>query len=313
MKEPLVVVSIPTYNQEKYIVKAVNSVLAQTYQNLKINISDDCSTDGTFRLCNEYYKNIPNISIFQNRNNMGRVINYQKLFYDYAREAEWVINLDGDDWFTDPNFIDRSMKEIEDNNKYDRIVLYHSQLDIRPFKKKKLKKINSNSLLIYGKDYFIDRPLLSSWSHFSAIIRRSAAIQLPFYKFDSLNTDALSIRLLSLEGYVIINNQNVGTWNFNEFSESNKSTTITEIERCKANEALFLSLSKEKLTDDDLIQFDRNIMVSNHFVFITNNLKVTNILNILKIYVSNRQLRKYYTRSILYHLKIKLKNGFKVN
>ena len=313
MKEPLVVVSIPTYNQEKYIVKAINSVLAQTYRNLKINISDDCSTDGTFRLCNEYYKNIPNVSIFQNRNNVGRVLNYQKLFYDYAREAEWVINLDGDDWFTDPNFIGRSMKEIEDNNNYDRIVLYHSQLDIRPFKKKNLKKINSNSLLINGKDYFIDRPLLSSWSHFSAIIRRSAAIQLPFYKFDSLNTDALSIRLLSLEGYVIVNNQNVGTWNFNELSESNKSTKITEIEKCKVNEVLFLSLSKEKLTYDDRIQFEKNLIVSKHFVFVINNLKVINIFSILKIYVSNGKLRKYYTRSILYHLKIKLRNGFKVN
>lgn len=244
---------------------------------------------------------------------MGRVLNYQKLFYDYAREAEWVINLDGDDWFTDPNFIDRSMKEIEDNNNYDRIVLYHSQLDIRPFKKKKLKEINSNSLLINGKDYFINRPLLTSWSHFSAIIRRSAAIQLPFYKFDSLNTDALSIKLLSLEGYVIVNNQNIGTWNFNEFSESNKSSTKTEIERGKASDALFLRLSKEKLTYDDLIQFDRNVIVSDHFNFITNDLKVTNIFNILKIYVSNRPLRKYYTRSILYHLKIKLKNDFKVN
>lgn len=47
MKDPVVSVIIPTYNREKLIVKAINSVLSQTYQDFDIMVIDDASTDNT--------------------------------------------------------------------------------------------------------------------------------------------------------------------------------------------------------------------------------------------------------------------------
>ena len=47
---PLVSVCIPTYNGEKFIAEAVQSVLAQTYPNLEIILSDDNSTDRTIEI-----------------------------------------------------------------------------------------------------------------------------------------------------------------------------------------------------------------------------------------------------------------------
>jgi glycosyltransferase involved in cell wall biosynthesis len=44
---PLVAVIIPTYNRERMIERALASVLSQTYQNLRVVIVDDCSTDRT--------------------------------------------------------------------------------------------------------------------------------------------------------------------------------------------------------------------------------------------------------------------------
>ena len=38
------------YNQERYVADAVNSALAQTYSPLRIILTDDCSTDDTFRI-----------------------------------------------------------------------------------------------------------------------------------------------------------------------------------------------------------------------------------------------------------------------
>ena len=47
-EHPLVSVALMTYNQEKYVKESLLSVLNQTYDNLEIIISDDCSKDRTW-------------------------------------------------------------------------------------------------------------------------------------------------------------------------------------------------------------------------------------------------------------------------
>ena len=49
----LVSVLIPAYNHEIYIKECICSVINQTYQNLEILISDDCSTDSTAKEINK--------------------------------------------------------------------------------------------------------------------------------------------------------------------------------------------------------------------------------------------------------------------
>ena len=52
--EPLISVILPSYNYEKYIVPAMESVAAQSYRNLELVVFDDCSTDGSWRKIVEY-------------------------------------------------------------------------------------------------------------------------------------------------------------------------------------------------------------------------------------------------------------------
>jgi len=53
MEKPLVSICLFAYNQEKYIKEAIRGVLNQTYENLGIIISDDCSTDNTYVIIKE--------------------------------------------------------------------------------------------------------------------------------------------------------------------------------------------------------------------------------------------------------------------
>ena len=50
-------VIVPVYNTEKYLRRCVDSILAQTYQNLEVIIVNDGSSDGSGNIC-EWYKNL---------------------------------------------------------------------------------------------------------------------------------------------------------------------------------------------------------------------------------------------------------------
>lgn len=62
MTNSLVSICIPTYNGEKYLQEALDSVKAQTYKNIEVIISDDVSKDRTLEIC-ERFKNEVNFPV----------------------------------------------------------------------------------------------------------------------------------------------------------------------------------------------------------------------------------------------------------
>ena len=62
---------VPVYNGEKYICKAIESILNQTFQNWLLFIVDDCSTDKTYEICRSYAEKDSRISLFRQEINAG--------------------------------------------------------------------------------------------------------------------------------------------------------------------------------------------------------------------------------------------------
>lgn len=76
-----------TYNQQKYILEALNAAVKQTYDNLEIIISDDCSTDDTFKIVSEFAKsyNGPHkLIINRNEKNLRHREHFNKVIYNIA-------------------------------------------------------------------------------------------------------------------------------------------------------------------------------------------------------------------------------------
>ncbi len=98
---PRVSVLLITYNHEKYIRQALDSVIMQkTDFDFEIIIADDHSDDATLAIVKEYQANNPNIRILTTEERIGITRNYQRGFE--ACRGKYVAVLEGDDFWISP-------------------------------------------------------------------------------------------------------------------------------------------------------------------------------------------------------------------
>lgn len=101
MNEPLVSVPVITYNSSAYIIKGLESIKTQTYKNIELIISDDCSTDNTVELCrkwlNENGNRFTRTLLVTTEKNTGVAGNLNRAICH--AQGEWIKSLSGDDKF----------------------------------------------------------------------------------------------------------------------------------------------------------------------------------------------------------------------
>lgn len=94
--KPLISVIIPVYNVEKYLHKALESVVNQTYKNLEIICIEDCSTDLSMQILNNFALNDNRITIIKNTENKG--VGYSRNTGLQISQGEYIHFFDSDDW-----------------------------------------------------------------------------------------------------------------------------------------------------------------------------------------------------------------------
>jgi len=114
-KLKLVSIAMATYNGSEYLKEQLDSILNQTYANIEVIICDDCSTDNTFQILQDYAKKDSRIKLFKNDKNLGYVKNFEKAIS--LSKGDYIALSDQDDvWMKDK--IEILLKEIK---KYDLI------------------------------------------------------------------------------------------------------------------------------------------------------------------------------------------------
>lgn len=106
-------IMIPAYNSAKTIRESIQSALDQNCPYKEIVIVDDCSTDNTVAIANEYVGEI--VRVVKNQKNMGIGINLANCF-EHAK-APYVVFLCGDDLFADPNVCTDIVETFDTNHK----------------------------------------------------------------------------------------------------------------------------------------------------------------------------------------------------
>ena len=108
--EPLVSIGVPLYNAEKYLRVALDSMLAQTFRDIEIVISDNGSTDATLDICREYQARDPRVRYVHVDVNRGLVWNHLRV-QDLARGRYFMFGPQ-DDWMA-PEYVERCVAALD--------------------------------------------------------------------------------------------------------------------------------------------------------------------------------------------------------
>ncbi len=110
-------VCVVTYNQENYIAECLESLVTQqTSFKFEIIVGEDCSTDGTREIVQQYVEQYPNliVPLFYEKN-VGAVENVKRVYK--AAKGKYIAHMDGDDLAL-PNKLQRQFDILEANPDY---------------------------------------------------------------------------------------------------------------------------------------------------------------------------------------------------
>jgi len=102
-----IVVGLPVFNGEETINLCLDSILSQTYENFKLIISDNSSTDLTSKICKEYEKKDKRIIYIRQKNNLGPIPNF-RFVLNYLT-SDYFVWLAHDDYW-DEHFLENNIK-----------------------------------------------------------------------------------------------------------------------------------------------------------------------------------------------------------
>lgn len=118
MNDPLVSVCLISYNQVSFIKQTIESIIDQKVDfKYELIIADDCSTDGTKDIINDFYLKYPNlIRVLPRTNNLGPGKNFIDLIY--SAKGKYIAYLEGDDYWLLDNKLQQQIDILESDNSF---------------------------------------------------------------------------------------------------------------------------------------------------------------------------------------------------
>ncbi|MDR0913764.1 MAG: glycosyltransferase [Oscillospiraceae bacterium] len=160
----LVTIVLPVYNMEKYLDRALNSVVNQTYKNLEIILVDDGSTDASPQMCEQWAEKDARIKVVHKQNNglgMARNTGIENATGDY------ICFFDTDD-YVETKLVEECVKRLEEQpadvvlfssynvRKNDNITPVKITAEQRCYTGDEIRSKLLPSLFVYGLGYSIN-------------------------------------------------------------------------------------------------------------------------------------------------------------
>jgi len=290
---------MPVYNSEKYLLNSIQSLLKQTWQNLKIILYNDGSTDNSINLLNDYLikNNIAQEKIITRESNINNgVSNARKQLFRLSREYNpdaYIFWLDSDDECTDQFFIERVMAQME-NTQAD-ICLYNFSVAFEDEQQKNNSKtlmqdIKSDKILsdiFQAKDRVIQPTRMDNLMLFTSLGWTKCyapSIDLPAAENCSYEDFVYMAALLRAKKITALPKDYMPIKYLRRSSsicgQRTHSTFATEIPKQLAK--FFTTVSDDSIHDDNLIRAKKMRMAQ---MFVSN--KISQYKNMLDNFVTN--------------------------
>lgn len=216
-----------TYNHEKYIRQAINSVLMQEGEfDLELNIVNDDSNDQTDQIIKELIetnKSNVHINYINNQKNKGIVENF--IFCLHQCKGEYIAFCEGDDYWNTNDKIEKQLKAIM-SNKSAVMIAHKSQLisDYRNLKSTIIPDYPIENNIIQFKD--ILNPYKQKPCHTSSFFIRKSSLEIEkLYECikDEAFGDTPLIALISTHGSILLLDEVLSTYRLHKNGFSNQS------------------------------------------------------------------------------------------
>lgn len=123
-RRPRVSIGMPVYNGEKYLAESLDSLLAQSFADFELIISDNASTDATPDICLRYAEQDRRIKYYRNIENRGAAWNFNHVF-ELAKGEYFMWAAHDDLW--NKEFLNKCVSALDD---YPKAILCYSGMEV---------------------------------------------------------------------------------------------------------------------------------------------------------------------------------------
>ena len=301
MENPKVSVWVITYNHDKFIERAIDSVLMQeidfTYE---IVIGDDCSRDNTRNILKEYRIKFPeNIRLLLRERNIGLGSNFMQTYL--ACKGQYVAMLEGDDYWIDKH---KLQKQVHEMDRHPECTICGHLVEARNEKGEYLYTYGPSAIVHGLKNiYEMEDIIKSNFIHTSGLMVRNHVVeQFPVWFRECLTADFVFQILHAMHGKIFFLPETMSVFNNNT-----ASAWATKSILYKAPNAIKTYRLVDRMLDYKYHAIVKNVIAFWNFkcayIHLKDGKKISAIQCMIKSFI-NAPVDKYRGRTPISYLKI---------